>query len=251
LAKLKDTPSQQKHATVYLKIFFNWAIAEGYLEINPLQSYKQGKAPRRKRILTDEELRAVWNATFEIEGMFGLIVRLIILTGQRRGEIAALLRTYYSHNQQIITLPGTLTKNHLEHTFPVRPDRVPDHHGSDRIAPRRDSDFLFPARISIERPFNGWSKCRKSSISVPTLDFARCAPDVPYQPWPVESPARHCGAPGQPRFRPDGNGRNLRPLHLPPRNARSDGEVGGIRAGRLHRRPHITRGLIIFAAKQL
>ena len=46
-------------------------------------------------------------------------VRLILLTGQRRGEIAGLLETFYSHNQQTITLPGTLTKNHLEHTFPV------------------------------------------------------------------------------------------------------------------------------------
>lgn len=161
LAKLKDTPSQQKHAAVYLKIFFNWAIAEEYLDTNPLQSYKQSKASRRKRILTDEELRAVWNATFEIEGMFGIIVRLIILTGQRRGEIAALLRTYYSHNQQTVTLPGALTKNHLEHTFPVGP--MASHIIMEQIGSptRRGSDFLFPARTSIERPFNGWSKCKR------------------------------------------------------------------------------------------
>jgi len=44
LARLKDTPSQQKHAAVYLKIFFNWAVAEEYFETNPLQSYKQGNA---------------------------------------------------------------------------------------------------------------------------------------------------------------------------------------------------------------
>jgi len=39
-------------------------------------------------------------------GLFGTIARLIILTGWRRGEIAALLRTYYSHNEQTVTLPG-------------------------------------------------------------------------------------------------------------------------------------------------
>jgi integrase len=161
LAKLKDTPSQQKHAAVYLKIFFNWCIAEEYLETNPLQSYKQGKGKRRKRILTDEELRAVWNASFQMEGLFGIIVRLIILTGQRRSEIAALLRTYYSHNQQTVTLPGTLTKNHLEHTFPVGPmasQIIMDQIGSPT---RRGSDYLFPARTSIERPFSGWSKCKR------------------------------------------------------------------------------------------
>jgi len=40
-----------------------------------------------------------------MEGLFGIIVRLLILTGQRRGEIAALLRAFYSHNQQTVTLP--------------------------------------------------------------------------------------------------------------------------------------------------
>jgi integrase len=95
LARLKDAPSQQNHAAIYVKVFFNWAIAEGYLETNPLQHYKQAKKTRRKRILTDDELQAVWNAAGEIGGMFGVIVQLIILSGQRRGEIAALLESYY------------------------------------------------------------------------------------------------------------------------------------------------------------
>jgi len=95
LARLKDAPSQQNHAAIYVKVFFNWAIAEGYLETNPLQHYKQAKKTRRKRILTDDELQAVWNAAGEIGGMFGVIVQLIIVSGQRRGEIAALLESYY------------------------------------------------------------------------------------------------------------------------------------------------------------
>lgn len=160
LARLKETPSQQKHAAIYLKVFFNWAIAEEYVETNPLQSYKQGKPSRRKRVLTDAELRAVWNASYKIEGLFGTIVRLIILTGQRRGEIAALLRSFYSHNQQTVTLPGELTKNHLEHTFPVGPMASQTIMAQIGSPTRRGSDYLFPSRTSIERPFNGWSKCK-------------------------------------------------------------------------------------------
>lgn len=161
LDKLKDTPSQKAHAAVYLKGFFKWAIGEEYLETNPLQHYKQAKKARRKRVLTDDELRAVWFATFQMDGLFGIIVRLLILTGQRRGEIAALVRTYYSHNQQTITLPGELTKNHLEHTFPAGPiasQLIMTQIGSPL---RRGSNFLFPARTSVDRPFNGWSKCKK------------------------------------------------------------------------------------------
>jgi integrase len=142
LARWKDTPSQQNHAAVYAKIFFNWAISEGCLETNPLQHYKQGKKVRRKRILTNDELRAVWSAAGELGGIFGVIVQLIMLTGQRRGEIAALLESYYSHNQQTVTLPGELTKNHLEHTFPVGAMAV----GlitAQIAADRRESKFLF------------------------------------------------------------------------------------------------------------
>jgi integrase len=160
LARLKDTPSQQKHAAVYLKVFFNWAVSEEYLDTNPLQSFKQGKATRRKRILTDVELATVWDAAGDTEGLFSVIVRLIMLTGQRRGEIAALLENYFSHNAQTVTLPGELTKNHLEHTFPVGPMAVALI--TAQIATdRRDSKFLFPSRTSIERPFNGWSKCKR------------------------------------------------------------------------------------------
>lgn len=161
LTRLSETPSQQKHAAVYLKTFFNWAINEEYLTSNPLQSFKQGKPRRRKRILNDDELRAIWDAAGQIGGLFGPIVKLMLLTGQRRGEIAALLDTFYSHNQQTLTLPGTLTKNHLEHPFPVGQMAAALISAQLNSDDRRGSAFLFPSRTSIERPFNGWSKCKR------------------------------------------------------------------------------------------
>jgi integrase len=92
--------------------------------------------------------------------MFGAIVQLIMLTGQRRSEIGGLLERFYSKDQQTVTLPGTLTKNHVEHTFPVGP--MAAHIIETRIAvPRGDSQFLFPSRTSSSRPFNGWAKCKK------------------------------------------------------------------------------------------
>jgi integrase len=161
LARLNGTRSQQNHAAVYLKTFFNWAIDENYLAANPLQSFKQGKPKRRKRILSDDELRAVWSSAGQVGGLFGEIVKLILLTGQRRGEIAALLDTYFSHNQKTVTLPSSLTKNHLEHTFPVGHLAAALISAQLKSADRRESKFLFPSRTSIERPFNGWSKCKK------------------------------------------------------------------------------------------
>jgi len=120
---LADTPSEQAHALSICRIFFRWAIRppRRYISVNPLEGMQIAKSKRRKRILTDEELRAVWTASGEVEGDFGEIVRLLILMGQRRGETGALTDGYYSHNQQTVTLPGEITKNNREHTFPVGP----------------------------------------------------------------------------------------------------------------------------------
>ena len=96
-----------------------------------------------------------------------------MLSGQRRGKIAALLENYYSHNQQTVSLPGELTKNHLEHTFPVGAMAV-GLIAAQIAADRRDSKFLFPSRTAIERPFNGWSKCKaagKKPVTFRTLDI--------------------------------------------------------------------------------
>lgn len=155
LQKYKDRPSQQSHAFVYLKVFLKWSVGSGYLRHNPLEGLSAAKQRKRKRILTDAELKAVWNAANEIGGIFGAIVKLIMLTGQRRSEIGGLKKTYFSHNQQTISLPGELTKNHRDHCFPV------GILACGLLQPDLTSEYYFPSRCDPERPFNGWSKCKR------------------------------------------------------------------------------------------
>jgi integrase len=81
-----------------------------------------------------------------------------MLTGQRRGEIAALKGSYYSHNQQTICLPSELTKNHREHTLPLGE--------LSRLilttATEHTSAFIFSAKGKPDNSFNGWSKSKKA-----------------------------------------------------------------------------------------
>ena len=58
------------------------------LQLANLRAPAKWKA--RERVLFDDELRAVWIAADATPGSFTIIVKLLILTGQRRGEIAAL-----------------------------------------------------------------------------------------------------------------------------------------------------------------
>jgi integrase len=157
--ELTDTPSELHHAQAVSRTFFRWAKRRQYIALNPLEGMQLAKPKRRKRILTDEELRKVWLATYEMEGDFPDIVRLLILLGQRRGETAAMSKAFYSHNQQTVTLPEELTKNHLEHTFPV--GQIAAAILMRLIKKNRPSDLLFQA-VGSTLPFSGWSKCKKA-----------------------------------------------------------------------------------------
>ena len=154
-----DTPGEANHAFVAARTFFRWCERRDYCP-NPMKSL-QMPCPRkkRKRILSDEELVKVWNAAGALQSDFGEIVRLLMLTGQRRGEIGGLRDTFYSHNAQTVTLPGELTKNHQQHCFPVGPMASAIIH--QRTKMERTNTLLFPGR-GTDNPFSGWSKSKKA-----------------------------------------------------------------------------------------
>src|SRR5262249_49691614 len=128
----------------------------------------------RERVLEDAELVAVYRAAETMGYPFGRIVQSCILTGQRRGEIAALRWEHINKAERTITLPPSLTKNNRQHTFP---------YGDMAAAvleaiPVFECAFLFPARRNDAAPFSGWSKSkvtldRKCGISEWTLHDLR------------------------------------------------------------------------------
>ena len=135
--------------------FFNWCIRRHYLDMSPCARMIAGRLTSRTRILTDDELKRVWIAADEC-GMFGVIVKLLLLTGQRRGEIAALQVNFFQDNT--CTLPPSLTKNGREHTFPL--GNFSSRIVSAEITTTSRSGLLFPARGNAESSFNGWSKSK-------------------------------------------------------------------------------------------
>lgn len=135
--------------------FFNWCIRRYYLDTSPCARMIVGTSASRSRILTDGELKRVWVAADKC-GTFGVIVKLLVLTGQRRGEIAALQVNFFSDNA--CTLPPNLTKNGREHTFPL--GSFSARIVATAIMAASHSGLLFPARGNPAAPFNGWSKSK-------------------------------------------------------------------------------------------
>lgn len=146
--------SEHNHALQNAKTFFTWAQKRRYITDNPTIGFTKHKIANRARVLTDQELVKIWRATEE-PTIHNTIVRLLILTGQRKGEIAKLRPEYYSHNQQTICIPSEVTKNGREHTFPLTATAI----GLLQTRPKTSS-MLFPARGRDTSPFNGWSKSK-------------------------------------------------------------------------------------------
>jgi integrase len=113
-----------------LSALYNWAIAEGYeIAANPVAGTNRPVEPKpRDRVLTEAELRAVWRACGD--DAYGSIVRLLLLTGQRRQEVGGMCWSEINTSVEISTssasgdvwiIPAARCKNHREHTVPLSP----------------------------------------------------------------------------------------------------------------------------------
>jgi len=153
-AVLGDIPKKvaASRARSTLSALFGWAIAEGYLDANPVTgTIDPDPRNRRERSLVDketgnpDELAAVWNACGDDE--YGRIVKLLILTGQRRDEIGGMRWGELNRDRGTWKLPPDRAKNKREHslTLPALAWEI--------IGEKRQGDSLFGAR---GRGYTNW-----------------------------------------------------------------------------------------------
>src|SRR5262245_40464855 len=138
-----------------LSTFFSWAMMQGLVESNPVAGTARNREHSRERVLEPVELRAIWNNL--ADDHYGAIVKLLALTGQRAGEIAA-LRWSEIHRNTIV-LPSDRTKNHRVHVVPLSaPARTileAQPHRTNAAGKPRDLIFGHG-----EGAFSGWSKAK-------------------------------------------------------------------------------------------
>ena len=152
VSSLVGTPSEQAHAYVAVRTMMNWSVRHGYIDHSPVPSMNR-QMTSRNRILTEVEMKAVYRRSTDYGYPYGPIVQLAILTGQRRGEIAAMRRSWIVNNA--VVFPEGFVKNKREHRLPLPPTAI------SVIGSLPDTgDLFFPARTNSEKPFNGWGKCK-------------------------------------------------------------------------------------------
>ena len=98
--------STANHALAAVRKFFNWCVEQGMLDVSPCLTVRR-PAPlvSRERVLSDGELTAVWQATSDLDLTFATIVRLLILTAQRRGEVTGLKWSEINFVDGLWTIP--------------------------------------------------------------------------------------------------------------------------------------------------
>ena len=111
----------------HLSALYAWAMREGLLGPTPNNpcalTNRPAISPPRERVLSDDEMAAVWHSCADDD--FGRIVRLLILLGQRRGEIGGLRWFEVDFERRLLSLPASRTKNKTPHVLPL-PDAALD-----------------------------------------------------------------------------------------------------------------------------
>jgi integrase len=134
-----------------LSAFFSWLMGEGVADSNPVigTNNPMSHIRTRDRVLTDSELRAIWQACGEND--FGWIVRILMLTAARRDEIGGLCQSEVDLNKGLLEIPGARTKNHHPLQLTLPPIAI----SILKSVPRREGrDFFFGGG---EGPFGAWS----------------------------------------------------------------------------------------------
>jgi integrase len=106
-------------ARTVLSSFFSWCIERDYVDTNPTNDIKnRAPAGSRERVLSEDELVAVWNAAGDADN-FGKAVRLLILTGCRKMEIVGLRWPEINFDKRQIDLPGDRVKTGKPFLLPL------------------------------------------------------------------------------------------------------------------------------------
>lgn len=146
--------SAKLHAFRVARTFFRWCLRppRRYLRHSPMEGYEApGKDGKRSRTLSDDELKAVWNASGEGSRR---VFRLIILWGTRSKETAILARKWADDG--VLVIPGyedgkKVTKNGRDHAIPLLPlaQSVLDESPA--------GDFYFPGRYGSDKSLKAGS----------------------------------------------------------------------------------------------
>jgi integrase len=149
--RVEHGPTAAGHARVYLSGIYSWAMRQCLVDGNPtIGTEAPAKPTSPARVLKPAELAEIWRACGDDD--HGRIVRLLMLLGARREEVAAMAWSEIDLERRIWTIPSSRAKNGREHEVPL-----PDQALALLPARRPGRDLVFGRG---RKAFSGFSNCK-------------------------------------------------------------------------------------------
>lgn len=103
-----------------VKKLFNWAVERELLDFSPAAVIKPlAEESPRERVLTDDEIKAVWQALAHEPPKVRAIFQLLFLTAQRKGEVSRIASDQIDRSGKVWTIPAAHSKNGRAHRVPL------------------------------------------------------------------------------------------------------------------------------------
>jgi integrase len=170
----RGAPIQANRLLAALRRMFNWFLEGDMVPASPCVNVKPPAAERsRDRVLDDDELRVVWQALADEPYPFGPLTRLLILTAQRRDEVAGMRWEEIDFDAATWTIPATRAKNGQAHEVPLSPPAVEELRALPRIG-----DLVFSTTETTAVSGFGRAKARLDA----RVTALRAAADPPAPP---------------------------------------------------------------------
>ena len=157
----RGSPVMANRVLAALRKCCSWAAERGIITTSPCDKIKPPTAERsRDRVLTDDELRGLWTATDAIGWPFRDLVRLLMLTGQRRDEIGRMRWSEIDLDAALWTIPKERAKNGQAHAVPLSAPALAILTALPRINGGKGSiDYLFT--VTGKTPVSGFSNAKE------------------------------------------------------------------------------------------
>ncbi len=138
-----------------LRKLFNWCVSRGTITASPCEGIA---APHREksrdRVLSDDELVAIFNTAKQMGGAFGAVIQMLILTAQRRNEVSEMTWSELDLDYSQWTIPSARTKNEKPHFVHLSPQATAGISSLSHVGA-----FVFTS--NGKTPFSGFSKAKK------------------------------------------------------------------------------------------
>ncbi|MGB8840155.1 MAG: integrase arm-type DNA-binding domain-containing protein [Aliidongia sp.] len=190
----RDSPIMANRMLTMTKTFLKWCVERGHIRDNPAAAIsRQVKEVSRDRVLDDAELARIWRAAGTQGYPFGPIVQLLMLTAQRRDEVAGMRWQELDAARAVWTLPAERSKNGQEHQTALSPAVL----AIIQTIPHQGGGLLFTT--TGKTVVSGWSRAKDRLDALLMAPGADTGPPAPIPHWTLHD-LRRSAATGMARM---------------------------------------------------